>query len=121
MVFRIAGIYGLIVVTPLYFLEKQYGIDHPPPVVHPEFYYGFVGLCLVFQLLFLLIATDPVRFRPIMLIGIAEKLCFVIPCVILAAQQRIPGLTIFFSVLDLGWAGLFFASYLKTPRAADRT
>ena len=121
IVFRVAGIYGLIVVAPLYFLETRYGVDHPPPIAHPEFYYGFVGLCLVFQCLFLLLSTDPVRFRPIMLIGIAEKLCFTIPCAILMVQHRIPMQTVFFSVLDLGWAVLFWISYLKTPRASEST
>jgi hypothetical protein len=116
LVFFIAGLYGIVLVAPEYFLEARYGIEHPPPIAHPEFYYGFVGLCLVFQLLFLLIASDPIRYRPIMLIGIAEKLCFVIPCVVLFMGYRIPMIVVGFTLLDLVWAAFFLAAYLKTTR-----
>lgn len=112
--FLIAGIYGLIVVAPEYFLEARYGQDYPPPITHPEFFYGFVGLCLVFQLLFLLIAANPVRFRPIMLIAIAEKLCFVIPAVTLHLQGRLNPMVTGFSLVDLLWATLFTISFLRT-------
>jgi len=33
--FLIAGIYGLIVLLPLYFLEEKTGRDYPPPITHP--------------------------------------------------------------------------------------
>jgi len=42
-VFTIAGIYGLLVVTPLYLLEDRIGRDQPPPITHPEFFYGFLA------------------------------------------------------------------------------
>lgn len=38
VVFMIAGIYGLIVMTPQYFLEAKTGQDFPPAITHPEFY-----------------------------------------------------------------------------------
>lgn len=37
IVFRIAGIYGLIVLAPGLFLESKFGRDYPPPVTHPDF------------------------------------------------------------------------------------
>ena len=40
IVFLVAGIYGLIVLLPLYFLEERTGRDFPPPITHPEYYYG---------------------------------------------------------------------------------
>jgi len=119
-VFVLAGIYGILIVAPEYFMEIRYGQECPPAITHPEFYYGFVGLCLVFQLLFLVIAANPIRFRPIMLIAVAEKLCFTIPCIILSAQQRIPDLVLYFSISDLVWAMLFLFAYLKTPRSTQR-
>ena len=67
IVFRIAGIYGIIVLLPQYFTEDKTGRDFPPPITHPEFYYGFVGLALTWQLLFLLLSTDPVRYRLMMI------------------------------------------------------
>src|SRR5262245_63460257 len=44
IVFLVAGIYGLLVVAPQYFLEAKIGRDTPPPITHPEFFYGFVGV-----------------------------------------------------------------------------
>jgi len=44
VVFLVAGIYGLIVLLPQYFLEAKVGLDSPPPITHPEFYYGFIGV-----------------------------------------------------------------------------
>ena len=49
LVFWAAGIYGLIVVTPLYFLESQFAKQAPPAITHPEFYYGFAGVTLAWQ------------------------------------------------------------------------
>jgi hypothetical protein len=63
MVFLVAGIYGLIVLLPSYFLKEQIGRDYPPAITHPEYYYGFVGLAVVWQILFLVLSRDPVRYR----------------------------------------------------------
>jgi hypothetical protein len=41
-VFLLAGVSGVLIVAPMYFLEAQIGRDQPPPVNHPEFYYGGV-------------------------------------------------------------------------------
>lgn len=49
LVFLVAGIYGLIVVLPQYFLESKVGVDSPPPITHPEFYYGFIGVTAAWQ------------------------------------------------------------------------
>ena len=57
-VFRIAAIYGLIVLVPQYFMEGKIGRDTPPPITHAEYFYGFVGVALAWQPAFLLIARD---------------------------------------------------------------
>ena len=62
-----AGVYGLLAILPLYFLEDRIAQDTPPAVTHPEFYYGFVGLGLAWQMAFLGIASDPARYRLMML------------------------------------------------------
>lgn len=43
-VFSVAGLYGVIVIVPMYFAEGRIGRDHPPAITHPEFYYGFLGV-----------------------------------------------------------------------------
>lgn len=73
VVFWAAGIWGVLVLTPLYFMFNIIGRQDPPPITHPGFYYGFVGAGLAWQIAFLIIATDPVRFRPIILAAIVEK------------------------------------------------
>ena len=65
--FLTSGIYGLIVMTPLYVIEQRVGSDHPPAITHPEYYYGFAGVGIAWQLMFLVIASDPVRYRMAML------------------------------------------------------
>ncbi|HZE96985.1 MAG TPA: hypothetical protein VE981_08155 [Planctomycetota bacterium] len=117
-VFRGAGIYGLLVVGPQYFLETRTGVDHPPPVTHPEFYYGFVGVTVAFQVVFLMIATDPARYRPMMLASVLEKATFAIAMPLLYLQQRIPGLVLGFSMIDLLLGVLFAVAYVRTSDAS---
>jgi hypothetical protein len=121
-VFRWAGIYGLLVMVPQYFLEAKTGQDYPPPVTHPEFYYGFVGCAVAFQVVFLVLAKDPVRFRPMMIPCMIEKATFAIGMPILFAQHRIPGLVLAFSLIDLTLGILFAVAYVKTssPPASSR-
>ena len=44
-VFLIAGILGLIQIVPMYFLESYLAQRMPPPLSHPKWYYGFLGVC----------------------------------------------------------------------------
>jgi hypothetical protein len=60
-IFLIAGIGGLLSTIPLVFTEKMMGVNQP------EFYYGFVCLDICWQILYLFISSDPVRYRPIMI------------------------------------------------------
>ena len=75
-VFRIAGIYGILMMVPHYFMEQQIGFDFPPAITHPEYFYGFVGVTLAWQVLFLVLSTDPARYRTMMLPCILEKLSY---------------------------------------------
>lgn len=116
-VFLIAGIYGLIVLLPLYFLEEKTGRDYPPPITHPEYYYGFIGVAAAWQILLLIISTDPVRYRLIMIPPMLAKGSFVIAVAILFLQGRVSSTTLGASMIDLLLIILFFISYLKTPKA----
>ena len=121
IVFRIAGIYGFIVLLPQYFTEDKTGRDFPPPITHPEFYYGFIGLALTWQLLFILLSTDPVRYRLMMIPSMFEKIVFVIPVAILYYQQRVSPVIFGVSLVDLVLGVFFLISYIKTRTANDGT
>jgi hypothetical protein len=112
--FLIAGVYGFLVLIPQYFLESKIGVDQPPAITHPEFFYGFVGLALVFQLVFFVIATDPLKYRRLMLPSILEKLAFLIPTAILYLQSRVAGPMLAAAAVDGFWGALFAVSYLRT-------
>src|SRR5690348_4677410 len=99
--FLIAGIWGILVLTPLYFVEKKTGIDHPPAITHPEYYYGFVGVALAWQVLFLIIARDPQRFRAAMLPAMIEKFSFVISTHVLYALGRVDSTVVAAASADL--------------------
>ena len=115
-VFLLAGVTGVLLVVPPYFLERQTGEDYPPPVTHPEYYYGFFGVTLAWQFLFLVIASDPVRYRPVMLPAILEKLSFVAAVAVLYATGRVHSVVLGFAAGDAVWLVLFVVAYLRTPR-----
>ena len=115
-VFLLAGVTGVLLVVPPYFLERQTGEDYPPPVTHPEYYYGFFGVTLAWQFLFLVIASDPVRYRPAMLPAILEKLSFVAAVATLYAAGRVHAVVLGFAAGDAVWLALFVVAYLRTPR-----
>ena len=114
-VFVAAGIWGLLIVFPLYFLESTINRGQPPPITHPEFYYGFVGVTVVWQLLFFVIASDPIKYRAITRIAILEKLSYGLAVPLLYAAGRVPGVPFLISLPDLVWAALFAIAYWKTP------
>lgn len=114
--FAIAGIYGILALIPQYFFEKQIGIDSPPAITHPEYFYGFIGVALAFQLVFLVIAKDPVRYRALMPAAMVEKIAFVIPTFYLYWNGLAPWQITAGAAIDLLLACLFAVSYLKTPK-----
>lgn len=119
-VFLVAGVVGILFVAPLYFLEDRIGqTQQPPGMTHPEYYYGFAGVTLVWQLLFLLIASNPVKYRTLMLFGILEKVSYGLAVPMLYAAQRVPGVIVLAGVVDLVWAALFAIAYGKTPSDTD--
>jgi hypothetical protein len=117
MTFLVAGIYGLIGLTPLYFLEGLIGRQTPPTITHVEFYYGFVGTALAWQVVFLVIARDPVRYRPMMLPSILEKIAYGIAVIALLLQHRIAASSFAASIVDWIFAVLFAISFARTQSA----
>jgi hypothetical protein len=117
IVFLIAGVHGLIALLPLYFMESQMGQDYAPPITHPEFYYGFIGVAVAWQLVFLAMSRDPVRFRPLMLPAIVEKASFLIPVIVLYLQHRVSSFMLGMASVDGVLGVLFFLSFLKCRSA----
>ena len=120
LVFLVAGIYGLIVMLPQYFLESKIGVDSPPPITHPEFYYGFIGVTVAWQIVFLVLSSDPIRYRPMMIPAVLEKLTFAPAIAVLFVQQRVSSLMLVAAGIDLLLGILFVAAYLKTPPRPPR-
>lgn len=114
-VFRIAAVYGLLVLAPQYFMEVPVGSHVPPRIERPEHFYGFVGLALVWQLAFLVIARDPVRYRLFMPVAILEKLSFGVPAVVLFLQRRLETAVLAFGLVDLVLGALFLVAWRRTP------
>jgi len=114
IVFLIAGIYGFLVLTPIYFLENSIGRQTPPPITHPEYFYGFIGVSLAWQFVFLVISSDPEKYRAMVLPSIAEKTSYGIALVVLYFQQRIAASTLLVGSGDWVFAFLFLAVYFKT-------
>lgn len=119
-VFLAAGIYGLLILLPQYFLEQKVGRDFPPAITHPEFYYGFLGVAVAWQVAFLVIAFDPVRYRIMMLPGALEKAGFGFAVLALYLQQRVPAALLPFALLDLVLGALFLTAFQKTRCSTDQ-
>jgi hypothetical protein len=113
-VYLIAGIIGLIEMIPLYFSEALLGRLFPPAITHPDLYYGFAGVTLAWQVLFLMLSRDPLRYRPLMLATMIEKATYVGALLVLIAQQRIAPEMLGVAIQD-GILGLLFViAYVKT-------
>ena len=102
--------------APMYFLEGRLGQDSPPAITHPEIYYGFIGVTLAWQLMFLVIAFDPFRFRLAMLPAVFEKASFVVAILVLCILGRVTGSVIGFAVLDAVWMVLFTAAFIRLSK-----
>ena len=117
IVFWIAGIWGVLVITPLYFLFDLIGRNDPPPITHPGFFYGFAGVALAWQIAFLFIAQDPARFRPLMIPSVLEKAGYGVAVVVLVCQSRMHPPDLVFAGTDLLLGLLFVIAYFKnSPR-----
>ena len=98
----------------MYFMETQIGVDTPPALTHPEYFYGFVGVAVAFQLVFIIISTDPRKYRPFMLASIVEKFSFAIAAAALLIDQRLAGPIVIGAAIDLVLGVLFILAWYRT-------
>ncbi|HXM45772.1 MAG TPA: hypothetical protein VN924_31340 [Bryobacteraceae bacterium] len=118
IVFWGAGAFGVLALAPLYFIFDLVGRQDPPPITHPQFYYGFAGVALAWQFAFFTIATNPARFRPMMIPSLLEKVGYVGALLALHLQGRISTVRAATGLPDALLAVLFLAAFLQTR--ADR-
>ena len=114
IVFIVAGVWGILVLTPLFFLIDVTGRQYVPPSMYPQFFYGFLSVAMAWQIAFLLIGSDPARFRPLMLPSVVEKFGWVFVLVRLYRAGRISPLDTSAAWPDLVLGVLFIAAFVKT-------
>jgi hypothetical protein len=116
IVFIGAGVWGVVVLTPLYFLVDLTGHQYAPPTEYPHFFYGFLSVAMAWQIAFLIIGSSPVRFRPLMIASVVEKLGHVAGVAVLHGQARLSEADAMAAGPDLVLAILFIAAFIKTPK-----
>lgn len=114
VVFWIAGIWGVLILTPLYFMFDVIGRQDPPAITHPGFYYGFVSVGLAWQIAFLVIARDPVRFRLMMIPAVLEKFGWGASMLVLYFQNRIHPSDLALGGVDTLLGVLFLLAFFRT-------
>jgi hypothetical protein len=116
VVFIGAGIWGIAVLTPFYWLVDVTGRQYEAPTTYPHFFYGFVAVALAWQIAFLVIGSNPMRFRALMIPGMLEKLGYVATLAVLYGQGRIASVDALAAVPD-GLLGLLFVvAFVKTSK-----
>jgi hypothetical protein len=114
IVFYIAFVWGILILTPLFFLFDIIGQKDPPGITHPAFYYGFASVALAFQFVFLVIARDPIRFRPMMLPSILEKFAYAAALTVLYVQHRLHPQDFALASIDTLFGILFLIAFFRT-------
>lgn len=117
--FRTAGIFGLIVMVPILCAEKLIPKIMPPAITHPEFFYGFVILNICWQILYIFLSKDPVRFRPMMIPSFLAKGSGPVALLWLYFQGRISSQWITTTIMDGVFALLFLVSFWITGRETE--
>jgi hypothetical protein len=114
VVFWIAGIWGVLILTPLYFMFDAISRNDPPAITHPGFYYGFVSVGLAWQVAFFVIARDPVRFRLMMIPAMLEKFGYGASFLVLYLQHRLHPSDLVFGGVDVLFGVLFLLAFFRT-------
>ena len=98
-------------------MEGRIGNSYPPDITHAEYFYGFVGVGLAWQIAFLIIGTDPVRFRPLIIPSALEKFSFSAAVVLLFAYGPRPAALCIFAAIDFLFGVLFLVAFVRLGHA----
>lgn len=112
----LGGIYGLVVLIPQYFMEAKIGQDHPPAITHPEYFYGFLGVATAWQVAFLLMSINPVKYRAMLIPAMLEKAGFGAAALGLFFTRGVPFLILLGGIVDLAFVGLFGFAWWECVR-----
>ena len=99
--------------APLYFSFDLIGRFYPPAITHPDFFYGFIGVALTWQLVFIVIARDPVGLRAIMIPAMLEKFIYVLTLTVLYARGSLSGGQFIVAAPDFVLGVLFAIAFSK--------
>ena len=118
-VFTIGGIWGVLIIGPLFFIESVMADATGKPFSHPDTYYGFLASTFGWQIVYLLIGRDPLRYRPLMLLGALGKFIYAGAAWTLFVQGRIVITVPMLASPDILLAILFEVAWFKSK--APRT
>ena len=120
MVFVAAGVWGIVILTPFYFLFDAIGRVYSSPINYPQGYYGFLAITMAWQFAFLVIGSNPARYRLMMIPSMVEKFAYVLTMGVLYIQGRIPVTDVLVISPDLLWGVLFVTAFAKMSALAGR-
>jgi hypothetical protein len=107
VVFWIAGALGLAAIVPLYRAPGN------------PTYYGMIATLIAWQCAFFVIGYSPVRFRPLMIPAVLEKILWMITLSILYSKGQVPRLSLIVNASTHGLLGvLFIVSFVVTARSS---
>ncbi len=113
-VYQVAGIWGLIVIA-LGYASFVTGSDPSlSSTLHPELVHGFFLITLAWQFAFLLIATDPVRYRPLMPVTLIEKFPFAFMVFWMYWQGQVSATMLFMGLVDAVLGALFCIAWVRS-------
>ena len=103
-----------------FFSEYQIGINFPPVINHPEYFYGFLSITLAWQILFLFIAIDPVKYKLFIIPAMLEKYFYGATLIILYSQNRLPVMVLSSGIIDLILGILFAVAFFKSKEMPEQ-
>ncbi len=120
IIFIGAGIWGIAVLTPLYWLVDISGRHYAPPNDYPQFFYGFIGVAIAWQIAFLVIGSNPARFRMLMIPAMIEKFGYISTLILMYGRSQISSIEVQPAVPD-GFIGLLFIVAFWATRTSERS
>ena len=109
IIFVIAGVLGVLAMVPMYLAQESY-----------RYYASLCGL-VAWQFAFFVIASDPQRFRTMMIPATLEKLLWVGTLVVVYFRGQLTSPELLASTIPHGILGaLFVAAFFKTPPMQPR-